>query len=232
MQEINLLRPLIEQSQEIAKSRGRYSFYITFTLIVLISITTIILGAKFYLSAQKKSLTAKKASLERDLSEVKQIEDNINDFNNAISQLKSVDKNKALWSTVYDNIAKSTPQDIKLTQVSQVTGTKTATTTASNTAAAAAIKLKITGETKSRRSIALFAYKLQKISPSFVAVEIISSKRTESQTTQTSNLTPEELAAKAAGYQAAGKAGGEVTNNSTTTEEKIDFEINLSLKSS
>ncbi|TSC90551.1 MAG: hypothetical protein CEN92_458 [Candidatus Berkelbacteria bacterium Licking1014_96] len=207
MRDINLLRPLIEQEQEVAKSRGRFGFYITFTIILVLFITGLIFGTKFYLLYQAKALNSQKADLEKDTAEVQSIEDNINNFNNTITQLGSLDQNKLAWSTIYDNIAKSTPAEVKLNQVTLVSATANAAATAgsqskSSTSAAptSASKLKITGEAKSRRAIALFADKLQKIGGNFTTVDIISSKKTEATTT-----------------------------TSTNTEEKIDFEINVSL---
>lgn len=206
MHDINLLRPLIEQEQETAKSRGRLSFYITFTIILLLLIFGLIFGTKFYLIYQAKTLDQEIASLKKDTAEVQGIEDNINNFNSTITKLKSLDKNKLTWSTIYDNIAKSTPADIKLNQVSLTSATASAAASSqkSSTAAAPAAtsKLKITGVTKSRRAIALFADKLQKIGGNFTTVDIISSKKTEATAT-----------------------GTEVSG-----ETKIDFEINVNLK--
>ena len=212
MHDINLLRPLIEQEQETAKSRGRSGFYITFTIILILFITGIIFGAKFYLLYQSKTLDSQKTILGKDTAEVQGIEDNINNFNSTITQLKSLDKNKLVWSALYDNIAKSTPADLKLNQVSltSATASAAANTQKSSTAAtpASTSKLKITGVAKSRRVIALFQYKLQKVGGNFVTVDIISSKKTEANANQS--------------------AGGETT--STSTEEKTDFEINITLK--
>lgn len=212
MHDINLLRPLIEQEQETAKSRGRLSFYITFTIILIIFISGVIFGVKFYFLYQSRALDSQITNLKKDTAEVKSIEDNINNFNNVITQLKELDKNKFVWSTVYDNIAKSTPADIKLNQVSLTSATASAAASSqkSSTAAAPAAtsKLKITGVTKSRRAIALFADKLQKIGGNFTTVDIISSKKTEATANQS--------------------AGGETAT--TSAEEKIDFEINISLK--
>lgn len=212
MHDINLLRPLIEQEQKTARSRGRSGFYITFTLILLLLIFGLIFGAKFYLIYQAKTLDQEIASLKKDTAEVQGIEDNINNFNSVITQLKGLDKNKFVWSTVYDNIAKSTPADIKLNQVSLTSATASAAASSqkSSTAAAPAAtsKLKITGVTKSRRAIALFADKLQKIGGNFTTVDIISSKKTEATANQS--------------------AGGETAT--TSAEEKIDFEINVNLK--
>ncbi|MCX6811583.1 MAG: hypothetical protein NT039_02745 [Candidatus Berkelbacteria bacterium] len=216
MHDINLLRPLIEQEQKRAQSKGRYSFYITFTVILIIIIAGAIFGAKFLLVSQSNSLDPQISSLEKDVSEVKSTEDKINNFNNIISQLKNVDKNKFTWSSIYDNIAKSTPTDVKLDKVSLVTTAATGSSTAassSTAATAASSKLKITGQTKSRRSIALFQYKLQKVGGNFVTVDIISSKKTQAQIAATS------------GTEAA-------SSQATKTEEKIDFEIDISLKSS
>lgn len=216
MHDINLLRPLIEQEQEIAKSRGRSGFYITFTIILLIIITSVIFGARLLLLSQSKSLDSRISSLERDLSDVKSMEDKINNFNNTISKLKSLDKTKLSWSQVYDNIAKSTPADVELNQVALVSTAATSSAaasssstskTSSSSTTATSQKLKITGIAKSRRSIALFQYKLQKVGGNFVSVDIISSKKTETQTTTTE------------------------TGTTQGTEEKIDFEINITLKS-
>ena len=214
MHDINLLRPLIEQEQETAKSRGRSGFYITFTIILILLIAGVIFGGKFYLSYQSKTLDAQITSLKKDTAEIQGIEDNINNFNSAITQLKGLDKNKLVWSAVYDNIAKSTPSNVKLNQVALTSATASASAAAntqkSSTAATSTStsKLKITGEAKSRRAIALFADKLQKIGGNFTTVDIISSKKTEATTNQS--------------------AGGETAP--TSAEEKIDFEINISLK--
>lgn len=219
MNDINLLRPLLEQEQVVAKSRGKNSFYITFTIILLVIISVVIFGAKFILSSQSKTLDSQISSLERDVGEIKSTEDKIKNFNDTITKLKSFDKNNLNWSLVYDNIAKSTPSDVKLDQVTLVTTTasgSTATNTSSTSAspspsaAAAKSKLRITGEAKSERAIALFQYKLQKVGGNFVCVDIISSKKTEAQSTQTqtTQLTPEEA------------------------EATINFEINITLKTS
>jgi Tfp pilus assembly protein PilN len=204
MHDINLLRPVIEHEREVAGERARYSFYITFTVILILTVTLAVFGARFSISTQNKSLDSQISSLECDVSEVESTEDNINNFNNTITQLKNLDKNKFTWSLIYDNIAKSTPYDIKLTQVSLITSGGSTSTSASGgssgaQASTANQKLKITGETKSRRSVALFQDKLQKIGGSFVVVDIISSKKTE----------------------------GDAVKNQ---QEKIDFEINISLK--
>lgn len=188
MHDINLLRPLIEQEEALAKSRGRFSFYITFTLILILLIAALIFGAKFYLSSQTKILDEKISMLERDVIEVKKTEEKINNFNNIITQLEELDKNKISWSALYENLAKSTPTNIKLDQVTMVSSSTASSSTTS------APKLKITGETKSRRAIALLADKLTKVSGSFLNVEIISSQKTSQE------------------------------------EEKIDFEINVTLK--
>jgi Tfp pilus assembly protein PilN len=233
MNDINLLRPLILQQQEKAQSRGRSSFYITFTIILLLIIAGVIFGTKFYLSSQSKSLDSQISSSERDLSDVKSIEDKINTFNTTITQLKSLDKNKLTWSTIYDNIAKSTPSDVQLTQVTLVStaATGAAANTASSSSqsiasASASSKLKIVGVSKSRRSIALFQDKLQKVGGNFVTVDIISSKEiTSSQTASTTNqLTPEEEAAKV--------AAGKGTTQAASATASVDFEIDITLKSS
>jgi Tfp pilus assembly protein PilN len=220
MQDINLLRPQIERQQKVAKTRGRYSFYITFSILAIIIITGIIFSLKFYISRQTKSLDSQIQSLNQEVSEVKNIEDSINNFNSIIAQLKNVDKTKIIWSMIYDNIAKSTPTDVALTQVvlvSAVTSTSgqaasssTSSTASKTTSTATASKLKITGVTASRRSIALFAYKLQKIGGNFVTVDIISTKKAA--TTSQAPTTPGTPTAPA------------------TTSEIVDFEINISLK--
>ena len=218
MNDINLLRPLIEQEQVIAKSRGKNSFYITFTIILLIIISVVIFGAKFLLSNQSKTLDSKISSLERDVGEVKSTEDKINNFNSTIAKLKSLDKTNLNWSQVYENIAKSTPSDVKLNQVTLMTTTASGSTTTntsstsaspSPSAAAAKLKLKITGEAKSERAIALFQYKLQKVGGSFVTVDIIS--------TQKSAATP--------------TTSPSATNQPQATGN-INFEIDIALKTS
>ncbi len=97
MHDINLLRPLIEQEQELAKSRSRTNFYITFTAILILLIAGIIFGSKFYLLHQAKTLEAKKTALENETAEVKGIEESINNFNSIIAQLGSLNENKFLW---------------------------------------------------------------------------------------------------------------------------------------
>jgi Tfp pilus assembly protein PilO len=218
MNDINLLRPLQEQEQSIAKSRGKNSFYITFTIILLIIISVVIFGAKFLLSNQSKTLDSQISSLERDVGEVKSTEDKINNFNITIAKLKSLDKTNLNWSQVYENIAKSTPSDVKLNQVTLMTTTASGSTTTntsstsaspSPSAAAAKLKLKITGEAKSERAIALFQYKLQKVGGSFVTVDIIS--------TQKSAATP--------------TTSPSATNQPQATGN-INFEIDIALKTS
>lgn len=216
MNDINLLRPLIEQEQAIAKSRGKNSFYITFTIILLIIISVVIFGAKFLLSNQSKTLDSQISSLERDVGEVKSTEDQINNFNSTIAKLKSLNKTNLNWSQVYDNIAKSTPADVKLDQVTLVTTTasgsaiNTSSTSASPSpsAAAANLKLRITGEAKSERAIALFQYKLQKVGGSFTTVDIISTQKT---TATTASPSP--------GAASQSQSSGD-----------IKFEINIALK--
>lgn len=210
MHDINLLRPLIEQEKEQAKSKGRFGFYLSFTIILLLLIFGLIFGTKFYLIYQAKTLDQEIAGLKKDTAQVQGIEDNINNFNSTIAKLKGLDKNKLTWSIIYDNIAKSTPPDIKLNQVAIISSTASASAASStqiksptSTSIASAAKLKITGETKSRRAIALFVYKLQKLSDNFAVIEIISSKKTGAEAGET-------------------ETGGEI---------KIDFEINVSLKS-
>jgi len=208
MNDINLLRPLQEQEHTVAKTRGKNSFYISITIIILIIISVVIFGAKFFLSSQSQTLDSKISGLEREVAEVKSIEDEINNFNNTISQLKGVDKNKITWSTIYDNIAKSTPVDVMLTQVSLISSAASGSSTASSSSTAATLansKLKITGITKSRRSVALFQSKLQQVGGNFATVDIISSKESQTQTTTAATTTG-------------------------ATEAKIDFEINISLK--
>ena len=195
MHDINLLRPLIEQEQEVAKSRGRMSFYITFTIILLLLISSLIFGAKFYLNSESRSLDSKILTLEKEVSEVEKTEEKIKSFNETTNQIKNLDKTKISWSALYDNLAKSTPTDIKLNQVAL------AATTASSSAAATSPKLKITGEAKSRRAIALLADKLSRINGNFLSVEIISSQKT---------IPSQEEGA--------------------SQPEKIDFEINITLK--
>jgi|SRR3972149_8400060 len=195
MHDINLLRPLIEQEQEVAKSRGRMSFYITFTIILLLLISSLIFGAKFYLNSESRSLDSKISTLEKEVSEVEKTEEKIKSFNETTNQIKNLDKTKISWSALYDNLAKSTPTDIKLNQVAL------AATTASSSAAATSPKLKITGEAKSRRAIALLADKLSRINGNFLSVEIISSQKT---------IPSQEEGA--------------------SQPEKIDFEINITLK--
>ena len=218
MNDINLLRPLLEQEQTVAKSRGKNSFYITFTIILLIIISVVIFGAKFLLSNQSKTLDSQISSLERDVGEVKSTEDKINNFNITIAKLKSLDKTNLNWSQVYENIAKSTPSDVKLNQVTLMTTTASGSTTTntsstsaspSPSAAAAKLKLKITGEAKSERAIALFQYKLQKVGGSFVTVDIIS--------TQKSAATP--------------TTSPSATNQPQATGN-INFEIDIALKTS
>jgi Tfp pilus assembly protein PilO len=220
MNDINLLRPLQEQEQTVAKSRGKNSFYITFTIILLVVISVVIFGSKFLLSSQSKTLDSQISSLERDVGEVKSTEDKINNFNSTIAKLKSLDKINLNWSQVYDNIAKSTPADVKLNQVTQVTTTASGGTTTntsstsaspSPSAAAAKLKLKITGEAKSERAIALFQYKLQKVGGSFVTVDIISTQK--SAATATTSPSPGTTSQP----QAAGN---------------IKFEIDIALKTS
>ena len=195
MHDINLLRPLIEQEQEVAKSRGRMSFYITFTIILLLLISSLIFGAKFYLNSESRSLDSKISTLEKEVSEVEKTEEKIKSFNETTNQIKNLDKTKISWSALYDNLAKSTPTDIKLNQVAL------AATTASSSAAATSPKLKITGEAKSRRAIALLADKLSRINGNFLSVEIISSQKT---------IPSQE--------------------EGVSQPEKIDFEINITLK--
>lgn len=218
MNDINLLRPLIEQEQTVAKSRGKNSFYISFTIILLVIISVVVFGAKLILSSQSKTLDSQISSLERDVGEIKSTEDKIKNFNDTITKLKSFDKNNLNWSLVYDNIAKSTPSDVKLDQITLVTTTasgSTATNTSSTsaspspTAAAAKSKLRITGEAKSERSIALFQYKLQKVGGSFVTVDIISTQKSAAAPTTSPSATNQP--------QAAGN---------------INFEINITLKTS
>lgn len=220
MNDINLLRPLQEQQQSVAKSRGKNSFYITFTIILLIIISVVIFGAKFLLSSQSKTLDSQISSLERDVGEVKSTEDKINNFNSTIAKLKSLDKINLNWSQVYDNIAKSTPADVKLNQVTQVTTTASGGTTTntsstsaspSPSAAAAKLKLKITGEAKSERAIALFQYKLQKVGGSFVTVDIISTQKSAA----TATTSP-----------------GPGTTSQLQASGNIKFEIDIALKSS
>lgn len=226
MHDINLLRPLIQQDQEKAKSRGRLSFYITFTIILVLLITGVIFGAKFYLLNQGKSLDTQISNAEKDLKEVKEIEDKINAYNSAISQLKSLDKNKKVWSEIYSQIAKCTPADIELTQVVLVTNQTTGGSSNASSSAAgasASIKLKITGISKSRRSIALFQEKLQKAGGNFTTVDIISSKE-QATPTPSASSNPEIEAYKAS----AGATGGAV--QAASTEGKADFEIDITLK--
>lgn len=215
MHDINLLRPLIEQQQEKAKARGHMGFYITLFIIILFIVSGMIFGLKFVLSSQAKSLDTQISTLEKDVSEVKSTEEKINTFNSTIAKLKSLDKNKLSWSSIYDNIAKSTPTDIKLSQVGLVSTAATGSSTSSSSSSSASgssttsqtpsLKLKITGEAKSRRAIALFQYKLQKVGGNFVTVDIISSQKTETTTTTTQEQQPKT--------------------------EAINFEINISLKS-
>ena len=170
------------------------SFYITFTVILILLIAVLIFGAKFYLSSQAKILDEKISVLEEDVVEVQKTEEKINNFNNIITQLEGLNKNKISWSALYENLAKSTPADIKLNQVVMVSSSTASSSTAS------ASKLKITGEAKSRRAIALLADKLSRIGGSFASVEIISSQKTSA---------------------SQGTAG---------QPEKINFEINITLK--
>lgn len=211
MQDINLLKPVIEQEQAISKSRTRSSLYITLAVILLLVITAVVFGAKFLLASQGKSYDEQISTLTKDTSEVQSTEDKINNFNAAVAQLKNLNTSKLLWSNIYDNIAKCTPEDIMLTQVTLVStaagSSSTANSSQSSSLTTANNKIKITGETKSRRSVALLQYKLQKIA-NFSAVDIVSSKETQTQTTSQTTEQPAE---------------------SSTT--KIDFEINISLKS-
>lgn len=219
MNDINLLRPLIEQEEEKAKSRGHLGFYITLVIIILLIVSGTIFGLKFIFSSQAKSLDSQISALERDVSEVKSTEEKINNFNSTISKLKSLDKNKLSWSSIYDNIAKSTPGDVQLSQVGLISTTAAGSSTSSSsssttsgssaTATAAGLKLKITGDAKSRRAIALFQYKLQKLGGNFVSVDIISTKKNETQTQGTAGT-------------------GQATAQTGAT---INFELNISLKS-
>jgi hypothetical protein len=207
MQDINLLRPLIKTTEREQKKKKTQSFYVSLLIITILVMSVIVFGARIFLSSYANSLDSQISNLQKDAAEADQIENNIQSYNNAIAQLNTIIKGQLSWPQLYDNIAKSTPSDIKLNQVTFVASTGSTSTGTSSSSSAGSGKLKITGETKSRRSIALLQYKLLKTGNNFASVDIISSQKSTSGT-QTSG-------------QEQAPAG-----------EKIDFEINITLKNS
>lgn len=198
MADINLLRPVIEEKRKGAKTKARLGFYITFAIVLFVLVTGAIFGARFSLSGKNKQLDNEISSLENQLGETREIEEKIREFNTIVNQIKGLEKDKVLWSEIYKTIAGDTPSEIKLTKVSLTTSTGKGVT-----ATAEASKLKITGETLSRRAVALFQDKLEKSGGDFFKIDIISSKKTEETGTE-----------------------GQVKS------ETIDFEISISLKNS
>lgn len=196
MQEINLLRPVVEEKKKRAKIRARITSYVALAVIFLLLISGSIIGVRIFLSAQGKSLDQKISNLDQQIGENKQVEENILKFNRIIDQITKLQQEKIAWSEIYKTIANDTPADIRLTKVS-LSQAVSKNTASSNSPGV----LQITGDTKSRRSIALFADKLEQSGGDFVNVSIISSKKTENK-----------------------NAEGDVASETT------DFEININLK--
>jgi len=177
MIEINFLRQ-IQKGENKEKGGSKVVFAISFIVILLtITASATLYFSSFYFSSDISTKESELDTMKKQGGETAEIKTLLKDFAKMKSAVSSGAAKLPAWSEVLNEIAKNTPANVSLDKIAP-----SADTTIASSAGAAKMNLTITGQSKTRRDLALFILKLSK---SKFLTDVKLTKSAESTSSQT-----------------------------------------------
>lgn len=143
---INLIPPKLKKEKEYKKIVGVCVSSLFVLFLVCLIVTATIMADNFFQSKDRISLNQKIDQQKRLIKTYSEIEAQINQTNQKLSNLDNLNNGRVLWSEVISELARSTPGAVQIKNLVSNAESK---------------KLTMTGTAKERRDIAKFKEKLE-----------------------------------------------------------------------
>lgn len=166
---VNLLPPELKEEIAQAKKNAKSLSFLKKLFLVLVVIGFLI-GLTFaFLNFQTKSVITQLTKEEKEIDKFGSLADNAKKISERLSTIKSIDQNTNKWSSVVEEIQKTVPEGVYLTQIKMDAAPKS--------------RNQLAGSASSKKEVASFREAMEK-SNKFEFVDIESSTTTLNQVTK------------------------------------------------
>jgi len=177
MIEINLLKQLQAESKKVSHTSKVVTSICFLIILSLVAICATIYFSSQYLAKIKENKETELAALEKKEEKLTEIKKIISEAEKINSQVKGLKEKKIVWSEILEEIARLTPPNVTINKISPKSGS-------GKSVSGFGSELKIEGESKTRRDLAVFIDSLEK-SEKFEAVTLIKSQKSSGEKNNT-----------------------------------------------